>query len=293
MIVFSFLLAATATAITPAEIPRMEPLIEVAAEIRATGPSDPGTPASYCTQDKRWCMFIARDVDQNTTTLNIFNGQLPPIIKDGRSYARDVGTYSFSASDAGGGMYDASVKIWPTIIRQPTPRDDGLKLNETITIGIETGASTGYSGGGAQSTWLDLYQLVPTIDGSVPEPINFGTVLSAPLSASKLIRACFGDEDYKQRRGACHDEYDFQASITLGKTMPDGTPQLLYKSIATATPGSSRLSKDNSGHQLSVADLETRRDLKCSYRRVYIYNGEQGAYFTAKPTPDCSDFTTP
>ncbi len=264
----------------------MEPMIEISAAKAGRSPSDPDAPSTLCTQDKRWCAFITRDDGLNTTTLNIYNGQLPPIIKDRRSYPRDVGTYAFIAPGE-------DVKIWPRIIRHPTRRSDGLKLNETITIGIETRKSESYSGGGASFTSLELYRLGPTLDGSVPEPLNFGTVLNVPLSANKMIRACFGEEDYKKRLGACHDEYSFQATLKLGKTMYDGTPQLLYQSVATATPGSSRLSNDNSGRQLSQADLKPRKDLKCSYRRIYVYNGELGIYSAAKPVPDCSDFVTP
>ncbi len=284
IVLLGTLLLASSAPTTPQEKPLMEAFVEIAADSTAS-------PATHCTQDKRWCAFVSRDVDQDTTTLNIYNGQLPPVIKDGRSYARDVGTYPFSAAGKVG--RNASVQFWPKIIRQPTLRTDGLKLNETVIIGIETSVSGAYSGGGAQSTLLRLYQLGPTIDGSVPEPINFGTILDVPLSASKLIRACFGEEDQQKRRGMCHDEYNFQATLKLGKIMPDGTPQLIYQSAATATPGSSRLSKDNSARQLTPADLKSRRDRTCSYRRVYNYNGELGMYFTAKPAPDCSDFTVP
>jgi hypothetical protein len=266
-------------------------LIEVPAATPANDSPDPVSPATLCTADKRWCAFLSRDVDLNTTTLNIYSGQLPPLIKDGRSYARDVGTYP--VGNMVGDGESASVKIWPTIIRQPTPRDDGIKLNETISIGIELGQSTSYSGGGAQSTSLQLYQLSPNIDGSVPEPINFGTVLSVPLSGNKMIRVCFGEADYKKRRGVCHDEYTFNATLKLGKTMPNGTPQIIYQSTAINSPGSSRLSDDNTLRQLSAADIKPRKDAQCSYRRIYTFDGELGHYFAPKPAPDCSDFMVP
>lgn len=283
----SIMLAAQSVSAAAQEIPRMEQMVEVTAPI-----PDNGAPATFCTQDKRWCAFISRDVDLNTSKLMIYNGQLPPIIQGGRSYARDVGRYDFSAA-VDGDSDNASFNIWPTIIRQPTLHSDGLKPNETITVGIETSISTGYSGGGAHATWLQLYQLSPTTDGSMPQPINFGTVLNVPLRGAKLIRACFGDEAYEKRRGACHDEYDFNAELKLGKTMPDGQPQIIYQSIATAAPGTSRLSNDNSRRRLSAADLKPRRDRKCSYRRIYAFNGELGMYFAAKPAPDCSDFLVP
>ncbi len=291
IVLLSMLLAASPAPATPPEKPRMETIVEITAAIQPTDSSDPGTPAEYCTKDKRWCAFISRNIDLNTTALNIYNGQLPPLITDGRSTPQSIGTYPFNASDADDA--NASVKIWPTIIRYPTLRIDGPKLNETIIIGIETSVSSGYSGGGANATSLQLYQLGPTIDGSVPEPINFGIVLSVPLSANKLIRACFGEKDYQQRRGMCHDDYGYNATLTIGKTMPDGTPQIIYTSVATATPGSSRLSDDNTGRQLSLRDLKPRRDRTCSYRRVYSFNGELGVYDTAKLVPSCSDFTVP
>lgn len=286
-----FLVAALSAAPAPQEIPRMEPLIAVSTTTQATNSPDRVSPDTLCTKDKRWCAFLSRDVDLNTTTLNIYNGQLPPLIKDGRSYARDVGTYP--VSNMVGDGESASVQIWPSIIRQPTLRTDGLKLNETISIGIELGQSTGYSGGGAQSTSLQLYQLGPNLDGSMPDPINFGTILDVPLSGHKMIRACFNEADDKKRRGACHDEYDFDATLTLGKTMPGGAPQIIYQSTAVTTPSSSRLSQDNTLRQLSVADLKPRKDRKCSYRLIYTYNGEFGSYFTPQQIPDCSDYMVP
>jgi hypothetical protein len=291
MIAFPFLVAALSATAPPQEAPRMEPLTEVSASTLAADNPGPVSPATLCTKDKRWCAFLSRDVDRNTTTLNIYNGQLPPLMKDGRSYARDVGIYP--VSNMVGDGESASVNIWPNIIRQPTLRTDGLKLNETISIGIELGQSTGYSGGGAQSTSLQLYQLGPNIDGSMPEPINFGLILDVPLSGHKMIRACFGETDHKKRRGVCHDEYDFDATLKLGKTMPGGAPQIIYQSKAITTPGSSRLSEDNTLRQLSLADLKPRKDSKCSYRRIYTYNGEFGSYFTPQQIPDCSDYMVP
>jgi hypothetical protein len=291
MIVFPLLLAALAANAPPQEVPRMEPLIEVAATIPATDTPDPVSPATLCTQDKRWCAFLSRNVDLNSTTLNIYNGQLPPLVKDGRSYARDVGIYPVSTMTADG--ESGSARIWPIIIRQPTLRIDDLKLNETISIGIELGQSTGYSGGGAQSTSLNLYQLGPNIDGNMPDPGNFGIILDVPLSGNKLIRACFSESDYKKRRGMCHDEYDFDATLKLGKTMPDGAPQIIYQSSAITRPGSSRLSEDNTLRQLSVADLKPHKDPICSYHRIYTYDGEFGSYFTPKQIPDCADYMVP
>ncbi len=291
MIALPFLLAALTAPTSPQEIPRMEPLIEQPATTPAPDTSDRVSPATLCSKDKRWCAFLSRDVDLNTVTLNIYNGQLPPIIKDGRSYARGVGSYPVGAMVED--SENASMKIWPMIIRQPTPRSDGIKLNETISIGIESGQSTGYSGGGAQSTSLQLYQLLPSIDDNMPEPINFGTVLQVPLSGYKMIRACFGEENYKKRLGVCHDEYDFKATLTLGKTMPGSAPQIVYQSTAITTPGSSRLDDDNTLRQLTPSDIKPRRDRICSYRRVYTYDGEFGSYFTPKQIPDCADYMVP
>ncbi len=286
------LLAAIAAPTSPQAAPRMEPLIEQSkATPAADGPSDRVSPATLCTKDKRWCAFLSRDVDANTTTLNIYNGQLPPVIKDGKSYARDVGRYPVNP------MVDdsenATLNIWPYIIRQPTQHADGIKLNETISIGIDAGISTMYSGGGGESSVLQLYQLGPTIGGSVPDAGNFGVILKVPLSGHKMIRACFSKKDMKLRRGMCHDLYDFDATLSLGKTMPGGAALILYRSTAITTPGSSHLSEDNSGQQLTAADLKPRRDRKCSYTRIYTYDGEFGSYFTKTALPDCSDYLVP
>jgi hypothetical protein len=279
------ILTALAALASQPDVARMEPLIEVPQASQAEVPQKDISPPIFCTNDKRWCVFMSRDSDTKATTLNIYNGQLAPEISGSQSYPRDVGRYPFVAA-----LNYATLKIWPTIIRYPTLRIDGLKLNETIDVGVISEVSTGYSGGGAQSTSLRLFQLGPTLDGSMPDPTNFGVVLDVPLSGQKLIRACFGDQDYERRRGVCHDAYDFKAILKLGKTLSDGTPQLLYQSYATTTPRGSRLSNDNSALRLSVSDVKPGKDRKCSYRRVYSFDGEFGSYFPPKPPPDCSDY---
>jgi hypothetical protein len=284
-------LVALAAAPLSIEKPRMEPLIAMPAINTTSDAANQVSPETRCTSDRRWCVFLSNQGDLNTTTVNVYNGQLPPGNADGRDNARDVGSYRVShrADDLG----SASLHIWPTIIRRPTLRIDGLPLDETISIGVISALSAGYSGGGAQSTSLQLYQLGPTMDGRIPDAGNFGIVLDVPLTGYKMIRACFGEEDDANRRGVCHDEYDFNATLKLGKTMPDGQPQIVYQSIATTTPGSSRLSEDNSKRKLSLSDIKPRRDRKCSYRRIYTFNGELGLYLTPKPEPDCLDYMVP
>lgn len=57
---------------------------------------------------------------------------------------------------------------------------------------------TGYSGGGAGESYADFVQL--NSDGSFQTAFK-----NIPFSASRMIRACFTEEDYK-KNSHCHDE---------------------------------------------------------------------------------------
>ena len=146
-----------------------------------------------------------------------------------------------------------------------------------------------YSGGGGQASWLSLYRFPANRYG---DPM-MSEVLGVPIDASIMIRACFAEKDMALRRGACHDLYDFDATLTLGITAIGAPPVLIYQTKATAEPGNSRRSGDNSGTQLSAADILLRTDARCSYRRELTMNPVTGRYEFDRPGPDCSEYTVP
>ncbi|MFN7109527.1 MAG: hypothetical protein ACK4MY_15005, partial [Brevundimonas sp.] len=153
--------------------------------------------------------------------------------------------------------------------------------------GVEAGASSMYSGGGGQASELRLYRLdAAGAAGDAP-------VLTVPIRGSLMIRACFSEADMKQRAGACHDEYSFDATLkTAGGS--DALPMLDYEAVATAFPrGVSRSEDSLEDAPLTKADLVAEQDPKCSYQRRFVFDAAAGVYQPDRPLPDCSDYTVP
>ena len=69
-----------------------------------------------------------------------------------------------------------------------------------------------------------------------------GEVLDVVWDSSLMIRACFSEQDAKDRLDACHDEYDFKAVLNPGPDDGGELPTLTYRSFATAYPQTSRRS---------------------------------------------------
>ncbi|AZN36220.1 hypothetical protein [Iodobacter ciconiae] len=171
---------------------------------------------------------------------------------------------------------DASLQLWPKLIR----------FGDGILAGAETKLHNMYSGGGASSTTLHLIAFLP---GQAPF-----RVLSIPQHASALIRACFSEQNMKQRAGACHDEYHFDASLILAGTSAAKMPVLRYRSKATTFPGPVSRYKDSlAGRALRKRDIITVTDPQCSYQRLYRFDLATRTYVANKPEPDCSNYTMP
>jgi len=177
-----------------------------------------------------------------------------------------------------------SIELWPRLIRA-----GGEGGANRYLVGILTGQTSMYSGGGGSASQLHLIEL-DTAAGAA----RLGEeALEVPWSGSLLIRACFSEADMKDRLEACHDSYDFGATLVaapLGKAI---FPTLSYRAVATAFPRTSRRSNDNSEGKLKRADLVRARDPACTYDRVLRYNSATSRYDMDQPAPDCSDYTTP
>ena len=194
-------------------------------------------------------------------------------LSDGR---RDPAHTPYRLTGLSSGDENSSLQLWPKLIR----------FDGGILAGVITQVSTMYSGGGASSTTLHLIAFLP---GQLPFE-----VLSVPQSASAMIRACFNERDMKQRAGACHDEYSFDANLALTGTSAAGMPVLRYRSKATSFPGPVSRSKDSlAGRPLRKRDIVTVTDPQCSYLRMYRFAPEARGYIPDTPPPDCSDYTVP
>lgn len=181
-----------------------------------------------------------------------------------------------------------TLRLWPHLIAVPSP--DGVEAgSRQYLMGVVVGLGTMYSGGGGSGSRLHLLRLDTT-----PSNTRLGDeVLDVVWDSSLMIRACFSEQDMKDRREACHDEYSFTGALAAGPAEASELPTLTYRGVATTYPRTSRRSQDNSGVPLEVADLVHAKDPECSYERTLRYNPATSRYEMDRPAPDCSDYTTP
>ena len=220
------------------------------------------TDGRACTADGAWCVSLVQESREGEVIVT-------PVVR--------------AAGDAAaGGEVEASevetYQPWTGLVRL----SDGGFL-----AGVETGTSSMYSGGGGQASELRLYHLTAAGEaGAAP-------VLTVPIRGSLMIRACFSEADMKQRAGACHDEYSFDATFKVAGGS-DVLPMLDYETVATAFPrGVSRSEDSLENAALTKADLVAERDPKCSYQRRFVFDAAGGVYRPDRPPPDCSGYTVP
>lgn len=247
------LLAAFLAAAAPA--PDFETLDPVPAAAR-------GEAIPACTADRRWCALIEADGAQDNPVAHLYDG-----LPDGRA---PTASHRLESEGAEG--------VWtPGVIL----RKEG---DDTIILGADMGLQAMYSGGGGMSSSRTLIAFKP---GEAPREI-----LTVPMSGSLMIRACFGERDMKQRAGACHDEYEFDADL---KVEDDAfPPRLTYASTAATFPG--RVSRDEDSlakPPLKPADLVRAVDAECTVQRVFTFDPTTKAYVADAPLPDCSAYTVP
>ena len=193
--------------------------------------------------------------------------------------ADDVVTLALPALPVG-----STAELWPNLIALKGGEGDLRFL-----AGILARQNAMYSGGGGSAARLHLYEL-----DAAPGSTGLGAErLDVVWDGSLMIRACFSEEDMKDRLEACHDQYDFAARLS-GASADDAIwPTLTYRAVATTFPRTSRRSEDNSAGKLKAADLVRAEDPACTYTRTLRYNAATGRYEMDRPAPDCSDYTTP
>lgn len=166
---------------------------------------------------------------------------------------------------------------WRVIVR--VGRDDNAAL-----VGVVFTTNQMYSGGGGQASQLILYSVA---NGVVNE------VTRMPFAASSDVRACFDEDDEKQRAGACHDQYTFVTRISLDETVAEGAPHIWLQTAAGSYPGRVTRNADSlEAAPLTQADLVWAHDETCSYRRTYT-QGADGLYAPDQPLPACTDYLEP
>ncbi len=242
---------------------------------------------TLCTADSDWCFALSRQEETDSLQLTLFNGR----DSGTRDARRAAETWIFDTGVVVDDGEEFHRKLWPYAIRQMMVGGDGAEPSETLSIGIISSISTMYSGGGGQAEVVAIYRVPIRTEGTPP----LVELLSLPLNTSLLIRACFSDKDYENRRGACHDQYDYNATITLSPKQDRlGLARLVYRAKTVTVPGSSRRLTDNSrNRKLSAADILPRTNAKCTYQRIVAFNPTTKQYEFDRPGPDCSEYTVP
>lgn len=208
----------------------------------------------FCTGDGVWCAI------QDGDGVLVTHG------------GANAGSIAVGAADDG-----TTWTVWPTIVR--VGRDDA-----SLLIGVVMSTHQMYSGGGGEASQLIVYNVT---GGVANEAVRM------PLSASSDVRACFNEEDEKQRAGACHDQYDFVTRISLDESVTAGAPRIVLETAAGSYPGRVTRNADSlEAAPLTEADLVWSHDETCSYRRTYS-QGADGLYAPDQPLPACSDYLEP
>lgn len=211
-----------------------------------------GSGTAVCTADRIWCVTPGE-------------GRATVRHRD----AGDVGSLVLETNE------DERIEsaLWRSIVRTREPG-----RGEVVLLGVARTQRTAYSGGGGSVTTLTLFELRPNANEK-PR-----AVLDAPLDSNFLIRACFTRADKRQRRGACHDEYRYRASLTA---LPQGT--LVYKARADSFPGRRQRFDDSAREgQLRKADIYRAVDRRCTFSRELVRSA--GAFEWSAPLPDCPDY---
>lgn len=237
---------------------RSEPLTAQRQAAPAAG-EDP-LPITFCEAARDWCATVRQDGEDGPWTLLVFPAgvQNEPL------------RYPLPEAPE---EEPAEVSLWPFLVREA----DG-----TLLAGVQYYRRTMYSGGGAGAERLLLLRL-PGEQAPVP-------VLETPIGGSSMVRACFGEDDMRARRDACHDEYEFTGTLALDPAATAGRPRFILTTVARTYPGQVSRDEDSAERPpLRRRDLIWWRDPECSYTRRFAPDAA-GQYAPDAPLPACSDY---
>jgi len=278
---FALLLSATACAAQSA-CPLDEPPPTVAATDSAGNRLEPLPPSGpvpdeesdegrlrtgrYCLDAPRWCVWAEREAPDAPWRMLVWHNRRPDTPLDPAPRRLELD-----------GSEEAMLTVWPWIVREP----DGAVL-----VGMLATWSASFSGGGAAAARLLLYRAEANGRG-------FGEVLDVPVGASATIRACFFEDDTRQRLEACHDEYGLAGTLNLAPSAGvGGRPVLLLETRARSWPGEAWRWSDNADERppLQPADLVWSADPVCSFRRSFAVDPATGRYVPDSPLPGCGQY---
>ena len=236
-----------------------------------------------CTADRAWCVAVLPSDTEGeaSTTLEV--------IERAQGTGQSQSWHVTMDGPAEGGF-----SLWPWIVRlapgvgadQPVA-DPQQRARQNVLVGGISKVTAMYSGGGADASRLQLARVRHLDDGIQID----NNVLGLAWEGNADIRACFSEQDMKQRAGACHDTYGFSAKLSLDQAA-QGMPVLRYQTVATRFPaGVSRNEDSLAKGPLTKKDLRTEQDPACTYVRTFRFSG--GAYEPDQALPDCAGYTEP
>jgi hypothetical protein len=227
------------------------------------GEADPGV--LHCTLDRHWCARVrpAEGPDEIAPWyLDVFEGAPADPQRAGRSHA-------LPDTD------DAALSIQPGAFATA----DGA-----LIIRVQKDRRTTFSGGWAHASFVELVR-APGGEGAVEG------LFTVPAGSGIGIRACFDDDDMRNRGGACHDEYAFDGTLMLDPAAGQGTPRFVLETRARSYPGRRSRSEDSTqAPPLRRSDLAWADDPGCSYRRTFARDPQTGRYTPDAPLPACADY---
>lgn len=222
---------------------------------------DTTQPERTCIADKSWCLTLVEG--EEAPGIRVDDGTPEKVIPLPKLRTE-------------GGFDHAFYSVWP--FRIPAGG------NGAYLIGVVHEERTMYSGGGAHASTLTLFQVFAARE--------FAQVMSVPWDSGSMIRACFGEKDFRDRRGACHDEYDYTATLTSSGVDAAGYPVLAYRARATSFPGNVSRSADSLAKgRLRKKDIVRIENDDCTFTRTFRYDATTGEYAPDSPLPECEDYT--
>lgn len=237
-------------------------------------------PERYCTADGQWCVRALPATGEDQPAV------LEVAERVGDAAEPQMRHVPIEVVD------DGDLRVWPFIVRLApgagqAVADPQVAALQNVLVGGLVEARAMYSGGGASASTLQLARIRHLDEGIQVD----ADVLSVALTANKMIRACFSERDFDQRAGACHDEYSFDAELTLAADGQD-MPVLRYRTEASNYPAGVSPQRDSLAKgRLKKKDLRTEQDAECSYTRTFRFTS--GAYQPDQPLPECSGYTEP
>lgn len=223
---------------------------------------DKDNSAKSCNADKSWCVTLLEGEDD-----------VPALLVDDGGVQQNIPLPGLPEE---GGFDHSFDNLWSS--RIPLAGAGGS------LFGVVREHKTMYSGGGGHAGRLTLYR--------TSRDTKAVTVLTVPWDSGLLIRACFNDRDIRQRRGVCHDEYEYTAKFEVMASGVGDMPDLRYTAEATSFPGKVSRSEDSlAGPRLKKKDIVHARNEECSFTRTFSFDMQSKQYVPDEPLPECGDYT--